>query len=56
MYNYELNLGYGDCIGIGVTKEDQRVWFTYNGVLLNEPTSAEYERWFKDNIEDDLEK
>lgn len=50
VYNYELNAGYGDVIGIGITKEDQRVWFTYNGVLLNEPTSLEQERWFKENL------
>jgi hypothetical protein len=34
-YNYELDGSYGDCIGIGITKQDMRVWFTHNGVLLN---------------------
>ena len=33
--NYLLPGNYGDCIGIGLTKEDKRVWFTYNGVLMN---------------------
>jgi hypothetical protein len=51
VYNYELSGSYGDCIGIGITKQDMRVWFTHNGVLLNEPTGAEQERWFRENVE-----
>jgi hypothetical protein len=56
VYNYLLSGNYGDCIGIGITKEYMRVWFTYNGVLLNEPTGAEQERWFRQNVEHQLEK
>lgn len=40
VYNYNLKPKYGDVIGIGITKSDYRVWFTYNGQLLNEPTSS----------------
>ena len=53
MYNYQLKINYGDTIGVGLTRPDQRVWFTHNGKFLNPPTYIELEQWERDAINQD---
>lgn len=50
VYNYGFTLQFGDVIGIGLTKEndkfnERRAWITKNGILLNRPPSNELGKW-----------
>ena len=46
---YDWNVGYGDILGIGLTKHDssRRVWITKNGVIMNPPSQEEMAKMIK---------
>ncbi len=40
-FDLEFNCQYGETMGIGWDKKTKRVYITYNGTLINQPTSTE---------------
>lgn len=40
-YDYKLKCNFGQTLGIGMRLKDTRIWLSYNGKFLNEPSRKE---------------